>query len=116
MLLNKKGQALIEFILILPIIIILILVGIYLGRVIVKKSELENKVSNQIIIWKEKKLPIYNLKELLKNKNTKVNITENETTSFITIEVEEKITWLTPIISDILDSYTIKVKKVIAYE
>lgn len=113
---NKKGQALIEFILILPIVILLILGSIDLGRIIIKKAELENKVSDQITVWKQEKQSITNLKESLKDENTSVNIIKNETTSFITVEVKEKVTWLTPIISNILDSYTIKVKRVVSYE
>jgi len=116
MILNKKAQALIEFVLILPIILLLILGGIDLGRIVLRKSELENKVSDQITVWKNKKQSIYNLKESLKDKNTSVNIIKNETTSFYTIEVKEKINFLTPVISNILDSYTIKIKRVVSYE
>lgn len=116
MLHNRKGQALIEFVLILPIMLLLILGGIDLGRIIIRKSELENNVSDQITIWKQNNFSISKLKELLGNKNTSVNIIENETTSFLTVEVSEKVTWLTPIVSNILDSYTIKVKRVVPYE
>lgn len=113
---NKKGQALIEFVLILPVMILLILGGIDLGRIIIRKNELENKVSDQITIWKQNKLLIEDLKESLTTENINVNIIKNETTSFITVEVKENVTWLTPIISNILDSYTIKVKRVVSYE
>lgn len=113
---NKKGQALIEFVLMLPIVLLLFLGMIDVGRIIIRKSELENKVSDQITVWKQGKLPISELKKSLDDKNTSVNILENETTSFVTIEVKESVTWLTPIISNILDSYSIKVKRVIPYE
>lgn len=113
---NKKAQALIEFVLILPIIILLILGGIDLGRIILRKSELENKISDQITVWKSEKQSINDLKQSLKDKNTTVNIIKNETTSFYTVEVKEKITFLTPVISNILDSYTIKIKRVVSYE
>lgn len=113
---KRNGQALIEFVLILPVLILLLLGGIDLGRIIIRKSELENHVSDQITIWKQQKLPINNLKESLENKNISVNIIKNETTSFLTVEVKEKVTWLTPIIGNILDSYSIKVKRVVPYE
>lgn len=116
MILNKKGQALIEFVLILPIMLFLILGGIDLGRIIITKTELENKLTDEISLLKYNRITIDDLKNNLENKNTSVNVLENETTSFTTIEVEEKITFLTPIISNILDSYTIKIKRVIAYE
>lgn len=113
---NRKGQALIEFVLILPIMILLILGGIDLGRIIIRKSELENKVSDQITVWKQNKQSINSLEKSLTDKNTAVKIIQNETTSFLTVEVEEEIAWVTPIISNILDSYTIKVKRVVPYE
>ena len=116
MLTNKKGQALIEFVLILPVIILLFLAGIDLGRIVIRKNELENKLTDQIILYQNQNISINDLKKSLIDKNTQVNIIKNETTSFVTVEVSEKITWLTPIISNILDSYTIKVKRVIAYE
>lgn len=114
--LNKKGQALIEFVLILPIIILLLLGGIDLGRIILSKIELENKVTDEIGLLKNDEITISELSERLNDNDTKIKILENETTSFITIEVEEKITFLTPIVSNILNSYTIKIKRVVAYE
>lgn len=113
---NNKGQALIEFVLILPVLLLLILGCIDLGRIIIKKSELENKVTDKLTIWKQTKFPINELKESLKDENTTVNIIKNEKTKLITVEVEEKITWLTPIVSNILDNYTIKLKRVTSYE
>ena len=90
--LNKKGQALIEFVLILPIIILLLLGGIDLGRIILSKIELENKVTDEIGLLKNDEITISELSERLNDNDTKIKILENETTSFITIEVEEKIT------------------------
>lgn len=53
MILNKKGQALVEFVLILPIFIFLIFLGIDFGRIIYAKSNLENKTSDIINLFQE---------------------------------------------------------------
>ena len=43
---NKKGQALVEFVLILPILIFILLAFIDIGRVMIMKQHLENLVGD----------------------------------------------------------------------
>ncbi len=45
---NKKGQALVEFILVLPIIVLLIFALFDIGRIIMAKNHLENKMTECI--------------------------------------------------------------------
>ncbi len=115
MMLNKKAQALVEFILVLPVIILIILGSIDILNIVIKKNELENKVSDQIILFQSNQISIEELEQKLKDNNTKVNINANEE-SFITIEVKEKVTFITPIVSNILSPFSISTKRVVAYE
>lgn len=115
MMLNKKAQALVEFILVLPVIILIILGSIDILNIVIKKNELENKVSDQIILFQSNQISIEELEQKLKDNNTKVNINANED-SFITIEVKEKVTFITPIVSNILSPFFISTKRVVAYE
>ncbi len=115
MMLNKKAQALVEFILVLPVIILIILGSIDILNIVIKKNELENKVSDQIILFQSKQISIEELEQKLKTNNTKVSINTNEE-SFITIEVKEKVTFITPIVSNILSPFSISTKRVVAYE
>ncbi len=115
MMLNKKAQALVEFILVLPVIILIILGSIDILNIVIKKNELENKVSDQIILFQSNQISIEELEQKLKDNNTKVNINANEE-SFITIEVKEKVTFITPIVSNILSPFFISTKRVVAYE
>lgn len=115
MMLNKKAQALVEFILVLPVIILIILGSIDILNIVIKKNELENKVSDQIILFQSNQISIEELEQKLKANNTKVNINANEE-SFITIEVKEKVTFITPIVSNILSPFSISTKRVVAYE
>lgn len=113
---NRKGQALIEFVLILPVIIILLFASIDIFNIISKKSELDNKVQDTVEIYKQKNLKISELKKILTDKNLETTIMKNEQTNLITIEVEEKISFTTPFMNNILDDYKIKVKRVIPSE
>lgn len=45
---NKKGQALVEFILIIPVIIMIILIIVDVGRIYYTKSEAETKLNKTI--------------------------------------------------------------------
>ena len=71
--LDKKGQALIEFVLILPILIMLIFAVIDFGNIFVNKNELEstlgmiNDIEKQSITYDN----VYNL--IITNRNKKRN-------------------------------------------
>ena len=54
---NKKGQALVEFVIILPIMILLIFCVVDFGRVISVKSELENVTSDAVMLYQNGKMP-----------------------------------------------------------
>lgn len=109
---NKKGQALIEFVLILPILVLLLLGIMDIGIVFVKKSELDNKVADIIKIWEQEYTSIEELETLLKDENLKTEIIENTTTSFVTIKIKDEISLMTPIIKNL----NIEVKRVIPFE
>lgn len=111
---NEKGQALIEFILILPIIILLLLGMIDVGRIFLSQSELENEVDNTILAWEN--ASFQELETMFQKNEIEVEILENDTTHFITINAHKKITFTTPLLDQILKNYKIKVKRVIPYE
>lgn len=113
---NEKGQALIEFILILPIIILLLFGMIDIGRIFLSQSELENEVEDTILIWKKENTSLEYLERIFQEKNIEVEILENNTTHFLTIHAKQKITFTTPLLDQILKNYQIKVKRVIPYE
>ncbi len=52
---SSKGQALIEFVIILPVFLMLIFAIIDFGRVIYEKNMLENVVSTASELWWNKK-------------------------------------------------------------
>lgn len=113
---HKKGQALIEFVLILPVLLLLIFGMIDLGRIVLRKSELDNTISDKITVWKNSGKSINALVTYIEDENIKVKISKNTNTDFVTIDVYEKINWLNPIITTILKDYTIHIKRVVVDE
>lgn len=62
---NNKGQALVEFVIIAPVFIMLIMGLIDLGNVIYKKYQLENKLDYIVDLYRE-------------NKTNEINVYANE--------------------------------------
>ena len=101
---KNKGQALIEFVLILPILFVLFTFIFEVGMIINEKSEVESKVTDTIYLWKKQNRPINDLKDMLE---------ANQITSTIQSDNSyKKISFkgLLPV------SYKIEVKRVIPIE
>jgi len=113
---NKKGQALVEFVLILPILLILIFLIIDLGRIIYTKNNLVNMVSDasdmyQKNIDKEKILEVLNSQE----KITNLDIYEKDSLTYI--KLTKNINLLTPGLNIILKNpYEIITTRVVPNE
>ena len=117
---DKKGQALIEFVLILPILIMLIFAVIDFGNIFVNKNELENALSlvNDIDTNKDdiNYNNIYDLVNSNRSKEISVTIVE-QNAGYITVTLERKIDIITPGLNLILnDPYIVSVQRVIKYE
>ena len=112
--LTKKGQALIEFVLLLPIIIILFFSSIDVINLILKKNDLSSKVNDQIVLFEENKESIVDLENNLENDN--IDITFKENSKSITIIAKKEIKWISPITELILKKYAITIERVIPLE
>lgn len=95
---NNKGQALIEFILILPIILMILLYTIEFGRITIKKQELESNLDLIVTLYNENK------KEEINNfaNNNNIIVTYQKTNSLTTIEIKKNINSNLPLINNIL--------------
>lgn len=101
---NNKGQALVEFVLVIPILIIMIFGMVELGNLIHKKYLLETYMDTAISLYKDDK------KEVIDSYATTNNISINftETGSIVSIEVSEKVKLITPGINIVLENpYTL---------
>lgn len=83
-----------------------------MGRIFIKKSELENNVTDIINVWKDNDSTLNELKKEFEKRNINVKVSKNESTSFITIEVSDKVSFITPF----LKTHKLKVKRVLPLE
>ena len=114
---NKKGQALVEFIIILPILIMMLFSAMDAGRIILRQNELESLTGSVIEMYKEGK-SYDELEEFLKenNKNNTLKVT-NKDNKYIEFILESEIEFITPGLDKILGNpFYAKVRRVIYYE
>ena len=116
--LDKKGQALIEFVLILPILIMLIFVVIDFGNIFVNKNELENALGliNDIDKSSINYDDIYTLVNTKRNKKIDVHVSGVDD-GYITISLERQIDIITPGLNLIINNpYVVSAQRVVKYE
>ena len=108
---NKRGQALIEFVLILPVLLLLIFAFIDFGRIIVCKNHLEG-VMNEVVSLSDESINSY----LKKDNDYKISYTI-KTDEYKNITLETKLDLITPGLKNILKNpYVVKVERSIVYE
>lgn len=108
---NNKGQALIEFVLLLPIIIFIIFGIIDFGIIFNEKNTLENNSLDIINLYNNGE-KIENIKGIYKDKNIKIEELEN----YYKISITKNINLITPGLDRIFGSpYQIKTERVVPY-
>lgn len=111
---NKKGQALVEFIIILPIFLVLVLGVIDLGNILYQKTMLEGKMNDVISMYENGNSSLEILEDM-DLKNTTLDITEDDRT--IRIHLKKEIDLITPGLNLVLDNpYQLDVSRSIPYE
>ena len=103
---NNKGQALVEFILVLPIFILLIISMVDFGNIILKKYSLEDEIDKVSTMYVEH----VDYNNYLNKKNISINITNEDNYTNITLSKDIKI--MCPVLTPIFGSkYTVSVEK-----
>ena len=95
---NRKGQALVEFVIIMPIFIFIVLAMFDLGNIIIKKYELENNLDTIVNMYLENKNE--EVEYYVKTIDSKVKYEVGETYNVITLS--KKVRVITPIVSQAL--------------
>ena len=107
---NKKGQALVEFILVLPILLLIVISMIDIGNIFLKKFDLNNDLETVATLYENGDMT--NLNNYLEEE--KINLSENSKDDMITLTLSQKISISTPVIQQLLGSdYEIKTSKTI---
>lgn len=111
---NKKGQALVEFVIVLPILIMILFATIDFGIIIYNKSKLENKLNDVVNMVKnnEANEKIEDFINKDSDRKATYRIVKNE--EYTTIKLFTSIEIITPGLNVILDNpYKISVSRVI---
>ena len=104
---NRKGQALVEFVLILPVLILILFAIIDFGLIVSKKNELENMSVDIVTLFKNGKSI-----EEINNIYTDVSIDKEDNNDYTKIKVSKDIDIITPGLNLILgDPYKISIER-----
>ena len=119
---NKKAQALIEFVLILPILIMLLFAIIDFGSIFICKSELENKINDAYEVAKlsTNASTLYDEIETVINKDSnrdiKIELKFDTESDFMTIKLVSEIKTITPGLNLIIGyPYEVSTERVVKY-
>lgn len=113
---NRHGQALVEFVILLPIFIFMLFAIIDFGKILLTQNSLESKMDDVITLYENDKdtEEIATKLNLEKEKISLENTTENEYTNFM---LKKEVEIITPGLNLIFGkSYQASVKRVIYYE
>ena len=109
---NKKGQALVEFVLILPILLFLIFAVYDFGMIYTRKASLENNSSDIISLYQSGKTI-----DEIRGLYPKLTISDEVDTDYYKITISDKVKVITPGLNRILGNpYNIKVERYIPNE
>lgn len=97
---KDRGQALIEFILILPVFLFLVLGMIDFGKIIYSKFTMQNDLNTIVELYQDNLSDDYY--NYANNKKLSLNITTNN--NLTTIKISKNINISTPILSKVLKS------------
>lgn len=106
--LKNKGQALVEFVVILPIFLMILMCIIDFSNIIYKKYNLESHLDNIVRLYNNNQ--IEEIDYYVSKNNFVINYTTNEDITTITIKEYVKVN--TPVLSNVLNSpYLISISR-----
>lgn len=106
---NRKGQALVEFVLILPVFLLILFAVVDFGMILSKKNELEN-VSVDVVSMVRNNDNINDILGVYPDLNIEISNDEK----YIVISISEEIDIMTPGLNLVFDDpYVVEVERVI---
>ena len=114
---NKKGQALVEFVIILPIFIFMLLSIIDIGKVIYFQNQLVSELNDVVDLYKNQKTYEEILNQLnLQDEGVTLEI-KNQDNEIITFYLKRDVEIITPGLNVIFDNpHTVTVERALSYE
>lgn len=113
---NKRGQALVEFAIILPIFVFILFACIDLGKIFYLKNNLESRMDDIITIYQEE-TNIEKIKNDLELSKEKINLTLTPENNYVEFILEKETDLITPGLNLLLGNpYHASAKRVIYRE
>lgn len=113
---NCQGQALVEFVILLPIFIFMIFVVIDLGKILYTKNSLESKMEDVVTLYRNNK-NVEKIKEELNLSKENIALETEKEEEFLYFVLERKIDIITPGLNLVLGNpYKAITKRVIYNE
>lgn len=112
---NKKGQALVEFIIILPILIFILLAIIDYGNISQTKNKIENILNEVSVMYKNNENDD-EIKEFVNNNDSEINMNVSHDGKYINVTLYKNYDYITPGFNKIFKSDVISVERKIYYE
>ncbi len=110
---NRKGQALVEFVIILPIILFLLFALIDFGMISFDRNRMENIVNDVIKMYKNQESK-EEINSYVNNNIKDVNINIENVENYTNITLEKKYDFITPGLSKIIGSdFEINIERIV---
>lgn len=110
---NSNGQALVEFVIVVPILIFIIMTIIDFGNITIKKMQLENNLDTVVSLYQNDDFST--IQTLTVNED--FNFSYNKNQNMSTIVLRKNIKVLTPFLNLVLgDNYALETSRVIYEE
>lgn len=111
---NNKAQALVEFVLLLPVLLFILFIIFDFANIFYHKNHLEG-IINDVAVLVENKASDKKIKETINNKSITYTIEPNE--EFAKIKLTEKVSLVTPFSNIVFDNpYIIYTERTVSYE
>jgi len=111
---NKKGQALVEFVILLPVIFLIAFTIFDVSSIFYNKNRLEG-ILNDVVVMVENKKTNEEIINVIDNKDITYNVSYDGI--YATISLKQKVNFTTPITYSLFkNGFKIETKRVILYE
>ena len=111
---NKKGQALVEFVLLIPIIMMVLFIVIDFASIFYERNRLEGVLNNVSEMIKEDE-PSDKIKKAIDDDSISYSLKSKN--GMTTITITKKVKLVTPFSGTFFDNpYTVSTKRIILYE
>ena len=111
---NKKGQALVEFVLLIPIILMVLFVVIDFASIFYDRNHLEG-ILNDVVLMAQENVSEIEIKKAINDPSITYSLEKNG--QFAVVKLKKEVNMITPFSNVFFESpYVIKTERTIFYE